>query len=214
MMSLAKAAGNSTTSSIPRLLPCDQSSSMAMPLVTLAWLSGTHDTSTSMCSTPACHAPIGRIARPTGEHLILAVVEEPDLRVVVRVGCGDCDPEPKRPCGDHPCETVECMPGERRCIGAPLGRTRRRPARLLLAASSGRPVPRRPVRQENSAGATVKSMGSVPFRLRYTASPGASRPIHPAVNQPKAPRTFVAARNPGMRTCAATGSSGSLNILG
>ena len=66
----------------------------------------------------------------------------------------------------------------------------------------------------NSAGATVKSMGSIPSRLRYTASPGASRSIHPTVNQPKAPRTDLAPLKPGIRTFSATGSSGSLNILG
>ena len=65
------------------------------------------------------HAPVGRVARPSGEHLIRAIVEEPDLRMVVRLRGWDRNPEPKRPRGDHPCETVECMPGERRGIGTP-----------------------------------------------------------------------------------------------
>ena len=66
------------------------------------------------------HSPVGRVARPSDEDLVLIVVEQPDLGVVVRLWCRYSNSKPERPCGDHPCKAVQCVTGERRRIGSSL----------------------------------------------------------------------------------------------
>ena len=62
----------------------------------------------------------GRVARASGDDLVVAIVKEPNLWMVVRVRCWHRDTKPKRLCCDQPCEAVKCVSSERRCIGTSL----------------------------------------------------------------------------------------------
>ena len=68
----------------------------------------------------AGHSPVGCVARASGEDLVQAVVEEPDLGMVVRLRSRYRNSKHKPVLRDHPCEAVESVLGERRCIDASL----------------------------------------------------------------------------------------------
>ena len=206
MMFRATASGRSKTFAIPGLWPVDQLFSMVMPAGTR--LSRCHDTSTSRCSTPAATPLPVALPDPRRKNLILAIVEEPELGMVVGLGRRYRDAQPKRVRGDHPRQAVKRMTGERPGGGASLDEDIRHECSCLFLPSFEPPRSTAPRSAGNRAGATVNSIGSVSSRVRWTAKPGASCWIQPAVNQPKAPRTVVAARNPGIRMLRATRASG------
>ena len=70
---------------------------------------------------PGGHASPGSVAGAAREHLILSVVEEPELRVVVRFRRRHCDAKLERLRGDHPGKTIERMASERSGAGPTLG---------------------------------------------------------------------------------------------